>query len=71
MTEPKHYGMHRHFTEVSSILMFGGGIRKGFLIRRDRGGATLQNRRKPDDDSRSARHAVPRFGHPARFGLRS
>ena len=31
MTEPKHYGMHRHFTEASSILVFGGGFRKGCL----------------------------------------
>lgn len=31
MTEPKHYGMHRHFTEAGSILIFGGGFRKGFL----------------------------------------
>jgi uncharacterized protein DUF1501 len=29
--EPKHYGMHRHFTEASSVLVFGGGFRKGFL----------------------------------------
>lgn len=28
--ELKHYGMHRHFTEGSSILMFGGGIKRGF-----------------------------------------
>ncbi len=27
--EPKHYGMHRHFTEASSVLMFGGGVPKG------------------------------------------
>src|SRR5215210_283479 len=25
----KNYGMHRHFTEGASILMFGGGIKKG------------------------------------------
>lgn len=31
MTEPKHYGMHRHFTEASSIVLFGGGFKKGFL----------------------------------------
>lgn len=31
MTLPKHYGMHRHFTEASSVLIFGGGFRKGFL----------------------------------------
>jgi hypothetical protein len=29
MTELKHYGMHRHFTEASSVLLFGGGIAKG------------------------------------------
>ena len=29
MTEPKHYGMHRHFTEASSVLLFGGGVPKG------------------------------------------
>lgn len=29
MTEPRHYGMHRHFTAAGSILMFGGGIRRG------------------------------------------
>jgi hypothetical protein len=31
MTEPKHYGMHRHFTDAGCVLMFGGGIKKGFL----------------------------------------
>lgn len=31
MTEPKHYGMHRHFTDGCSVLMFGGGMKKGFL----------------------------------------
>lgn len=31
MTEPKHYGMHRHFTGAGCVLMFGGGIKKGLL----------------------------------------
>jgi len=31
MTETKHYGMHRHFTDAVSVLAFGGGIRKGFV----------------------------------------
>ncbi len=31
MTEMKHYGMHRHFTEAGAVLMFGGGARKGLL----------------------------------------
>ena len=31
MTEPKHYGMHRHFTEAGSVLMAGGGVKRGFV----------------------------------------
>lgn len=31
MTQPKHYGMHRHFTEAGCALMFGGGVKRGFL----------------------------------------
>jgi hypothetical protein len=27
----KHYGMHRHFTDGCSILMFGGGIKRGYV----------------------------------------
>ena len=29
--DEKHYGMHRHFTDGSSILMWGGGIKRGFV----------------------------------------
>jgi hypothetical protein len=29
--ELKHYGMHRHFTGASSVLLFGGGIKRGNL----------------------------------------
>lgn len=29
--EMKHYGMHRHFTDGCSILIFGGGIKQGFV----------------------------------------
>ncbi len=28
---PKFYGMHRHFTDAGSVLMFGGGIKRGHL----------------------------------------
>ena len=31
ITEPKHYGMHRHFTGAGCVLMWGGGIAKGLL----------------------------------------
>jgi Protein of unknown function (DUF1501) len=31
MSDPRHYGMHRHFTGAGAVLMFGGGIKKGFV----------------------------------------
>lgn len=31
LKEPIHYGLHRHFTGASSVLMFGGGTKRGFL----------------------------------------
>lgn len=31
VTEIKHYGLHRHFTGGSSVLMFGGGMKRGHL----------------------------------------
>jgi hypothetical protein len=31
MQEMKQYGLHRHFTGSSSVLMFGGGIKRGVL----------------------------------------
>jgi hypothetical protein len=39
MEDPKHYGLHRHFTGGCSIAMFGGGVKKGFLY-----GATAEER---------------------------
>jgi hypothetical protein len=29
--ETKHYGLHRHFTGGTSVVMFGGGMKKGFV----------------------------------------
>ncbi len=31
VTEMKHYGLHRHFTGGTSVVMFGGGMKPGFL----------------------------------------
>jgi hypothetical protein len=39
VTEMKHYGLHRHFTGGTSVVMFGGGTKRGFLY-----GATAQER---------------------------
>jgi len=29
--DPKHYGMHRHFTDAGCVLLYGGGIKRGYL----------------------------------------
>jgi hypothetical protein len=39
ITSPVHYGMHRHFTEASSVVVFGGGFKRGFVY-----GATADER---------------------------
>jgi hypothetical protein len=39
LKEPIHYGLHRHFTGSGSVLLFGGGVKKGFLY-----GATAPER---------------------------
>ncbi len=31
LKEMKHYGLHRHFTGGTSVALFGGGVKKGFL----------------------------------------
>ena len=31
INEMKHYGMHRHFTDAGSVLLFGGGMKRGYL----------------------------------------
>jgi hypothetical protein len=29
--DPKHYGMHRHFTDAGCVLLYGGGVKRGHL----------------------------------------
>jgi hypothetical protein len=31
ITEIKHYGLHRHFTGGTSVVLFGGGMKRGFV----------------------------------------
>lgn len=31
INDPKHYGMHRHFTAAGSVLLFGGGMKRGYV----------------------------------------
>jgi hypothetical protein len=34
VSELKYYGMHRHFTDAGCVLLFGGGMKRGFLYGR-------------------------------------
>ena len=68
--ELKYYGMHRHFTDAGCVLLFGGGMKRGYLH-----GVTADERpcktiKDPVDDRGPARHHLPRAGHPGRPGLR-
>jgi hypothetical protein len=52
MTELKHYGMHRHFTDAGCVLLFGGGIQRGMLYGRtadERPCKTLEDRLTIED----------------------
>ena len=31
MPDERHYGMHTHFADAGSVLLFGGGMKKGFV----------------------------------------
>ncbi len=31
LESPKHYGLHRHFTGGTNVVMFGGGMKRGYL----------------------------------------
>ena len=70
MTDIRHYGMHRHFTAAGSVLMFGGGVKKGFVYGKtadERPCTTIEN---PIRHRGPARDDLPRPRHPARHGLR-
>jgi hypothetical protein len=61
ITEPRHYGMHRHFTGAGSILMFGGGVRKGFVYGKtadERPCTTIENPLPVEDLHATIYHAL-------------
>ena len=64
MSAPEHYGMHRHFTAAGSVVLFGGGIKKGAL-RTNRGRAPVHDARESGARGRSACHDLSRARHRA------
>ena len=63
MAEPRHYGMHRHFTAAGSMLMFGGGVKKGFVYGQYRRRTALHDDRESLRDGRSPRDHLSRAWH--------
>lgn len=47
MSDPKHYGMHRHFTGAQSVLVFGGGMKQGVAYGRTTDERPMQVVEKP------------------------
>jgi hypothetical protein len=61
MSEPRHYGMHRHFTAAGSVLMFGGGIKRGFVYGKtadERPCTTIENPVPVEDLHATMYHAL-------------
>ena len=61
LNDMKFYGMHRHFTDGCSILMFGGGIKKGFAYGKtadERPCKTIENPIKIDQIHQTIYHAL-------------
>jgi len=59
--EMKFYGMHRHFTDAGCVLLFGGGMKKGYLHGRtaeERPCKTLEKRVVIEDLHASIYHAL-------------
>ena len=57
----KFYGMHRHFTDAGCVLLFGGGVRKGYLHGKtadERPCKTLENRVVIEDLHATLFHAL-------------
>ncbi|HEX5026466.1 MAG TPA: DUF1501 domain-containing protein [Agriterribacter sp.] len=61
LSELKFYGMHRHFTDGCSILMFGGGVKRGFVYGKtadERPCKTIENPVKIDQVHQTIYHAL-------------
>ena len=61
LSDLKFYGMHRHFTDGCSILMFGGGIKKGFVYGKtadERPCKSIENPVRIDEIHQTIYHAL-------------
>ena len=71
LEEPKHYGLHRHFTGGTSVVMFGGGTKKGFLYGKTSRAASAAGCGEPCLRNGSSRHHLYCNGDQSSNRLRS
>ena len=58
---PMHYGMHRHFTAAGSVLLFGGGMKRGYVYGKtadERPCTTIENPVPVEDLHATMYHAL-------------
>ena len=61
LSDIKFYGMHRHFTDGCSMLMFGGGVKKGYVYGKtadERPCKTIENPIRIDQVHQTIYHAL-------------
>ena len=61
MTAPTHYGMHRHFTGAGSVVLFGGGMKRGYVYGKtadERPCTTVENPVPMEDLHATMYHAI-------------
>ena len=61
MRLPMHYGMHRHFTAAGSVVLFGGGVKRGYVYGKtadERPCTTIENPVPVEDLHATLYHAL-------------
>jgi hypothetical protein len=69
ITDIKNYGMHRHFTDGCSILLFGGGMKKGFTYGKTADERPCKSIEKPIKIAQLHQTIYHALGIPARHKL--
>ena len=70
LKEISHYGLHRHFTGGTSVAMFGGGVKKGFVYGKTADERPLMAIENPGFHRRPARNHLYRHGHQSENRVR-
>ena len=67
---PNHYGQHRHFTGGSTVALFGGGVKKGFVYGKTGRRTALPGGGESGHNQRPACHDLHGHGNQSQDGVR-